>query len=250
MAVEERAASTGASWRRTQRVIRRDATGRLPAGTPSTRPQSRATRENILVFNAGLGSTSSPAPAGKAARGPRTAARFARAARRAPCRKDEMRPPSRTARDGVELPSLGTGQPPRAAGAAGPAATPRFPSPRVSGSRDGSQPPLYSTSELRSGPSRRRCPWPRARRRRPGPRASAARGRRRNGVGDAVRVGSTAFRSCALAREPLPPPRRPPRRLAPDATPSTRRSSRDCVRAMACEPPNTHTHKESKRDRH
>jgi len=46
---------------------------------------------------------------------------------------------------------------------------PRSPSPRVSGSRDGLQPPLYSTSELRSGPSRRRCPWPRARRRRPGP---------------------------------------------------------------------------------
>ena len=114
------AASTGASWRRSQ--IRRASVVAMrldgsPAGTPSTRPQSRTARENILVFNAGLGSTSSPAPAGKAARGPRTAARFARAARRAPCRKDEMRPPSRTARDGVELPSFGTGQPPRAAGA-------------------------------------------------------------------------------------------------------------------------------------
>ena len=57
---------------------------------------------------------------------------------------------------------------------------PRSPSPRVSGSRDGLQPPLYSTSELRSGPGRRCCPWPRARRRRPGwrPGASLRVGRR------------------------------------------------------------------------
>ena len=49
------------------------------------------------------------------------------------------------------------------------------------------------------------------------------------------RVGSTAFWSCALAIEPLPPPRRPPRRTAPTSTPSTRRRPRDCVRAMACD---------------
>ena len=63
---------------------------------------------------------------------------------------------------------------------------PRSPSPRVSGSRDGLQPPLYSTSELRSGPSRRRCPWPRARRRRPPP-PRASGGRRRNGRGARAR---------------------------------------------------------------
>ena len=57
-----RAASTG--------VIRRDAPGRLPAGTPSTRPRTRTARENILVFNAGLGSTSSPAPAVRSPRPP------------------------------------------------------------------------------------------------------------------------------------------------------------------------------------
>ena len=41
--------------------------------------------------------------------------------------------------------------------------------PRVPGSRGGSPRPLYSTSELRSRPGRRRRPWPRAWWRRPGP---------------------------------------------------------------------------------
>ena len=71
MAVEERAASTGASWRRTQRAIRRAATGRLPAGTPSTRQQRiKLRRRGVKVARgtasaSALSSPSSPAPAAK-----------------------------------------------------------------------------------------------------------------------------------------------------------------------------------------
>ena len=71
MAVEERAASTGASWRRTQRLIRRDATRRLPAGTPSTRKQRIILRRRGVKVARGtasasaLSSPSSPAPAVK-----------------------------------------------------------------------------------------------------------------------------------------------------------------------------------------
>ena len=69
--MEERAASTGASWRRTQRAIRRDATGRLPAGTPSTRQQkTKYDRRGVKVARgtasaSALSSPSSPAPAVK-----------------------------------------------------------------------------------------------------------------------------------------------------------------------------------------
>ena len=71
VAVEERAASTGASWRRTQRVIRRDATGRLPP------VRHRRDRIGIKLHRRGvkvargtasasaLSSPSSPAPAVK-----------------------------------------------------------------------------------------------------------------------------------------------------------------------------------------
>ena len=71
MAVEERAASTGASWRRTQRAIRRDATGRLPP--VRHRRDSNPTflrRRGVKVARgtasaSALSSPSSPAPAVK-----------------------------------------------------------------------------------------------------------------------------------------------------------------------------------------
>ena len=130
MAVEERAASTGASWRRTQRAIRRDATGRLPAGTPSTRQQRIILRRRgVKVARAtasasALSSPSSPAPAVKQPAAPEQlpalrAQPVGHHVERTRC--DHHHGQHGTASINQ---ALGRGQPPRAAGAAGPAATP------------------------------------------------------------------------------------------------------------------------------
>ena len=122
-----------------------------PAGTPSTRPQSRTPRENILVFNAGLGSTSTPRPPQRSPRPPNSCPLCARSPSGTMSKgRDATTITDSTGRR--RLTKLGDGAAAARCGRlrVGPAATPRRP-------RDCVGSTAFWSCALALGPSRRRA---------------------------------------------------------------------------------------------